>query len=133
MEELVAGGLTSKVLKCAFKVHAALGPGLLESAYRACLAYELRQAGLQTEAEVPIPVRYRGLDLECGYRADLIVENQVLIELKSVERLLPIHSAQILTYLKLSRRSVGFLMNFNSTSLGQAYRRYVLSPEKHSA
>jgi GxxExxY protein len=123
---LVAGRLTDRVLECAFRVHTELGPGLLESAYRTCLAFELRDAGLVAEAEVPIPLHYRGMRLDCGYRADLVVEKRVLIELKSVERLLPIHSAQTITYLKLSGLRVGLLMNFNSISLASAFRRLVL-------
>jgi GxxExxY protein len=125
-ERLLGYPLTQSILGSAMTVHSYLGPGLLESAYRACLVKELRHCGLEVSEEVRIPIVYRGVEIECGYRADLIVAKKVLIELKTVERLLPIHDAQVLTYLKLTGLRVGILMNFNSTSLRHGIRRLVL-------
>ena len=118
-------GLNQRILGCAIKVHRALGPGLLESAYRTCLVHELERSGLAVRTEVPIEIRYDGIGLQCGYRADIIVQESVLIELKAVDRLASIHDAQLLTYLKLSGIRVGFLLNFNATSLRQGIRRLV--------
>jgi GxxExxY protein len=101
------------VVDSAMKVHSALGPGLLESAYEACLVRELRKRGLRAEPQVPIAVRYDGETLNIGYRADLMVEDCVMVELKSIETLLPIHKAQLLSYLRLSGKEVGLLINFN--------------------
>jgi GxxExxY protein len=117
-------GLTSRVLGCAIEVHRTLGPGLLESAYRTCLVHELCSAGIAVRHEVPIPILYKERTLDCGFRADLIVDDALLLELKSVERLLPIHEAQILTYLKLTDIRVGFLINFNVTPLKAGIRRF---------
>jgi GxxExxY protein len=122
---LVSSELTRRILGCAIEVHRALGPGLLESAYRACLVRELDLAGLPSRKEVAIPVIYKGEQIDCGYRADIVVRNQVLLELKAVERLLPIHEAQVLTYLKLCDLRVGLLLNFNATSLRNGIRRLV--------
>ena len=94
MQKLVNAEVTGRILKCAIEVHKTLGPGLLENAYRACLMHELFAEGMKPESEVPLPLRYKGVDLDCGYRADLIVDNQVLVELKVVDTLLPIHRAQ---------------------------------------
>ncbi len=105
--------LTDQVIGAAIQVHRALGPGLLESAYEACLVYELSQLGLEVESQRALPVANRGVQLECGYRLDLLVEKQLIIELKAVDRLLPIHSAQLLSYLKLSSKKLGLLINFN--------------------
>ena len=102
-----------------------LGPGLLENAYRECLMRELGLARLSFVREVHIPVTYKGVELDCGFRADIVVEDSVVLELKAVERLLPIHDAQLLTYLKLTERRVGLLLNFNSTSLRHGIRRLV--------
>lgn len=101
--------ITGKILNAAFKVHSALGPGLLESAYQACLVYELRKAGLKVEVEKPLPLIYDELKLECGYRIDIIVENEVVVELKAIEAINEVHLAQILTYLKLSGKHIGLL------------------------
>ena len=117
--------LTGRVIQSAIEVHRALGPGLLESAYRTCLAYELREAGMSFRQEHPIPVRYRSTSLDCGYRADLMIEDVLLVELKSVERLLPIHDAQLLTYLKLSGLHLGLLINFNAVPLRRGIRRLI--------
>jgi len=111
MEQL--NQLTDQVICSAIRVHRELGPGLLESTYEACLEYELLQAGLRVERQKTLPVTYRGVDIECGYRLDLVVENQLVLELKSVEKLMPIHRAQLLSYLKLSGMKLGFLLNFN--------------------
>jgi GxxExxY protein len=117
--------ITKRIVSCALDVHRALGPGLLESTYRACLVHELEMAGLQARCEVPIPITYREISIDTSYRADVIVEDCVLLELKSAERLLPIHEAQILTYLKLCRIRVGLLVNFNVTRLKLGLRRFV--------
>ncbi|RMD86029.1 MAG: GxxExxY protein [Calditrichaeota bacterium] len=105
--------LSNKVIGCAIAVHRALGPGLLESTYEQCLARELALANISFEAQVPLPVEYKGVRLDCGYRVDLFVERKLIVELKAVEKLLPIHEAQILTYMKLAKVSVGLLINFN--------------------
>jgi GxxExxY protein len=106
-------------------VHSALGPGLLESAYEACLAFELAQAGLHVEQQKALPLTYREVKLDCGYRLDLLVERQVVVEVKAVEALAPIHSAQLLSYLRLARCPVGLLINFNVTSLKDGIRRLI--------
>ena len=107
------------------KVHTALGPGLLESAYEACLLYELRKRGLKVYAQVALPVVYEAVRLDAGYRIDLLVEDAVVVELKAVEKLLPIHEAQILSYLKLSGKKVGLLLNFNVLHLKDGIKRVV--------
>jgi GxxExxY protein len=113
------------VVDCALKVHKELGPGLLESTYEACLRYELIQAGLIVESQKALPVVYREVKLECGYRIDLLIESKVIVEIKSVEALNDVHLAQILTYLKLSGCKLGFLINFNVKLLKQGLRRVV--------
>ena len=118
--------LSNKVIGCALKVHKHLGPGLLESAYQKCLAYELSQANIQFQLEVPMPIEYRGVKIDCGYRLDLFVENQLIVELKSVEKLAGIHTAQLLTYMKLAKVSLGLLMNFNEELLKHGIKRLVL-------
>lgn len=105
--------LTESIIGCALKVHCALGPGLLESAYQECLYYELRKKELFVEKEKPLPLIYEEVKMECGYRIDLMVERQIIIEVKAVEELAEIHLAQILTYLKLSKNRFGLLINFN--------------------
>jgi GxxExxY protein len=115
-----------KVLDCSFKVHSALGPGLLESAYVECLFYELIQNGLNVEKQKPLPLVYKEVNLDTGYRIDLMVENIIIVEIKSVESLSDIHMAQILTYLKLSNCSLGLLANFNVTHLKDGIRRVIL-------
>jgi GxxExxY protein len=114
------------ILDCAFKVHTALGPGLLESAYRSCLAYELRKAGLFVEEEKPLPLIYEEIKLECGYRIDILVESKVVIELKAVEALNDVHIAQTLTYMKLSGSSLGLLLNFYTKSLKDGIKRLII-------
>ena len=125
-ERLLGTGLTRQVLRGAIAVHRELGPGLLESANRTCLLRELDLSGLAAKQEVEIPIDYRGTKLHCGYRADIIVEDRVLLELKTVEKLLPIHEAQLFTYLKLTGLRVGFLMNFNAINLRYGLRRFVV-------
>ena len=110
---------TSPIIGAAIEVHRSLGPGLLESAYEECLCHELHLRGLDCKRQVPLPLLYKGLKLECGYKIDLIVRDEVVLELKAVERLLPIHEAQLLTYLKLTGKRVGLLINFNVPLLTQ--------------
>ena len=118
--------ITEAVIGAAMAVHRELGPGLLESAYEACLAFELVERGLSVERQKALPVKYRGVNVDCGYRIDLLVEGKVIIELKAVERLEPIHEAQLLSYLKLSGCKVGLLINFNVKVLKSGIRRLVL-------
>jgi GxxExxY protein len=110
---LIHEELTSKIIAAAVKVHSTLGPGLLESVYEACLAHELAKVGLAVQRQVPVPIVYDGVRLDCGFRADLIVEGVVVIELKAIDRLAAIHEAQLMTYLKLSSIKVGLILNFN--------------------
>ena len=114
---------SNDVIGAAIAVHRALGPGLLESTYEACLPYELAERGLKAERQKPLPVVYRGVHLDCGYRLDLVVEDVVIVELKSVDDLAPIHEAQLLSHLKLSGCNIGLLINFNVTVLKQGIRR----------
>ena len=118
--------LSRRVIGCAIEVHRNLGPGLLESTYRQCLACELSHAGVPLQIEVPLPVRYKDVLLDCGYRIDLLVRSDLIVEIKSVETLLPIHQAQILTYMRLARIPIGQLMNFNVTKLQNGIKRFVL-------
>lgn len=118
--------LANLAIGCGLKVHKALGPGLLESAYRECLAYELKQLGLEVEKEKSIPLIYCGVKLEVGYRADLIVEQKLILELKVVEELADVHLAQMLTYLKLASCRLGILMNFNTILFRDGVRRVIL-------
>ena len=117
--------LTAKIIGAAIEVHKALGPGLLESAYESCLAYELSLLKIGFERQVPLPVRYKSLPLDCGYRLDFLVENLVVLELKAVERLEAIHEAQMLTYLKLGGWRVGLLINFNVPVLKRGIGRLI--------
>ncbi len=116
---------SSLIIGCAIEVHKTLGPGLLESTYEQCLAHELKEAGLGFELQKPLPVDYKGVRLDCGYRIDVLVEGSVIVELKSVEALLPIHEAQLLTYLKLSGVRTGLLINFNSLRIKDGIKRLV--------
>ena len=118
--------ITGEIINCGYKVHTALGPGLLESAYQACLAYELRKTEHVVEAELALPVIYDEVKLEVGYRIDLLVDGRVIIEVKSVDALAPIHEAQLLSYMKLSGKSVGLLINFNILHLKDGIKRLVL-------
>jgi GxxExxY protein len=109
----VINEITETIIGSAIAVHKSLGPGLLESAYEACMAFELADRGVSVERQKALPVVYRNVKLDCGYRLDLLVEEKVIVELKAIDRLLPIHSAQLLSYLKLSKCKVGLLINFN--------------------
>jgi len=117
--------ITESIIGAAIEVHRALGPGLLESAYEACLTFELMQRGLKVEQQKPLPVVYREVKLDCGYRLDLLVEEAVIVEVKAVDRLAPIHQAQLLSYLRLSGCKVGLLINFNVKVLKDGIRRVV--------
>ena len=118
--------LSRNVIGCAIEVHRNLGLGLLESTYRQCLPCELSHAGVPFQMEVPLPVRYKDLLLDCGYRIDLLVSGDLIVEIKSVETLLPIHQAQILTYMRLAKVPLGLLINFNVTKLQNGIKRSVL-------
>ena len=117
--------LSRLVVGCAMRVHSALGPGLLESAYEACLNYELIKSGLRVEAQKPLPLVYQTVKLECGYRVDLLVEGKLIVEVKSVEALAEIHFAQVLTYLRLSDLRLALLLNFNVVHMKDGIRRIV--------
>ena len=117
--------ITGMIISAAINVHRTLGPGFLESAYEACMVYELAQAGLKVEQQKPLPIVYREVKLECGYRLDLMIENEVIIEIKLIEKLMPIHQAQLLSYLKLSECKVGLLINFNVKVLKDGIKRVV--------
>jgi len=117
--------ITSIILEKAIKAHRNLGPGLLESAYKECLVYELLQSGLYIEKEKPLPLVYNDVKLECGYRVDIMVENKVVVEIKAVEALADIHTAQVLTYLKLANCKIGLLINFNVTLLKSGIKRCI--------
>ena len=119
--------ITENVIGAAIDVHKVLGPGLLESAYEECLCHELKLRGIRFKRQLQLPLRYKGIELDVGYRLDIYVENSVLIELKSVEKLTPIHDAQLLTYLKLLNCRAGLLINFNVPVLRQGLRRKVLN------
>jgi len=117
--------ISGEVIDAAMAVHSTLGPGLLEGIYETCLKHELYTRGIETKSQVQLPVHYDGLTLDAGYRLDLLVEDQIILELKSVDKLLPIHHAQLLTYLKLSNISLGLLINFNSVHLRDGIKRMV--------
>lgn len=118
--------LSNKVIGCAIEVHRNLGPGLLESTYEQCLAHELKIEGMPFKLQYPLPVEYKGIKLDCGYRIDLLVDNSLIVELKSVDNVLPIHQAQLLTYMKLSGIKIGLLMNFNAKYMKNGIKRMVL-------
>jgi GxxExxY protein len=115
--------LTQKVIGCAIEVHKQLGPGLLESTYEKCLLHELNLNGITTESQVALPIYYKGVKIEAGYRLDLLVDSELIIELKSVDKLIPVYSAQLLTYIKLSNINKGLLINFNVKKLTDGLRR----------
>ena len=118
--------ITEKIIGCAIEVHKELGPGLLESAYEECLVFELEQAGLNAERQIPVPVVYKDIKLDCGYRIDILVEKKVIIELKAVDTIATVHEAQILTYMKFAKKEIGLLINFNTTLLKNGIKRYRL-------
>lgn len=123
---LIEGSLTEQIIGAAIEVHRELGPGVLESAYAACLAREFELRGLRFRREVVLPVEYKGVRIDCGYRLDFVVEEKVVLEVKAVERVLPVHEAQLLTYLRLSGYRIGLLINFNCTVLKNGITRRVL-------
>jgi GxxExxY protein len=125
--------LTRRVIGAAITVHRQLGPGLLESAYEECLAFELAWNGIAHDRQVPLPLEYRGHRLNCGYQMDLVVEGQLIVEVKSVVQLMLIHDAQVLTYLRLSKRPIALLLNFNTVLLKQGIRRFALTDLAFSA
>lgn len=116
--------ITEKIIGCAIEVHKKLGPGLLESAYEECLSYELKSTGLSIQRQVPVPVVYKEIYLDYGYRIDILVENTVILELKSIEAFAPVHEAQILTYMKFAEKTIGLLINFNVLLLKDGIKRY---------
>jgi GxxExxY protein len=118
-------GLSSRIIEAAIEIHSVLGPGLLESVYRECLIYELGNAGLSVATERSVAICYKELRLEGGYRLDLLVENQIIVELKSVEKVLPVHVAQLLSYLRLTKKPLGLLINFNVPRLFQGVNRLI--------
>jgi GxxExxY protein len=118
-------GLARAAVDCAFTVHSALGPGLLESVYEACLAHELTKRGLAVERQVLLPVRYDGIQIDAELRLDLLIENQLILELKAVENVQPIHTAQLLTYLKLTSLRLGLLINFNVPAIRLGIKRVI--------
>jgi len=125
--------ITSQIIGAAIEVHRELGPGLLESAYEKCLCHELTLRGLTCERQVALPIQYKGVQLDCGYKLDVVVEQLVVLELKTVDKLLPIHEAQLLTYLKLSHRQLGLLLNFNVPALKDGLKRIVNNYRGNSA
>jgi GxxExxY protein len=124
--KLLYEDLTGIILRCAYKVHSKLGPGLLESAYEFCLSYELDKCGMKVIRQKPMPLVYDNNKLDLGFRLDLVIEDKVIIEVKSVEAIIPIHLAQLMTYLKLSEYRIGLLINFNVNSLKDGIKRIIL-------
>ncbi len=122
---MIENQLSSQIIGSAIKIHKALGPGLLESAYHTCLHYELTKSGLSVEKEKPMPLIYEEVKLDCGYRVDLLVENKLIVEIKAVEAVHPVHKAQLLTYLKLSGCKLGLLINFNVPLLKDGVHRVI--------
>lgn len=118
--------LSNRVIGCAIEVHRNMGPGLLESTYERCLAHELKNTKIPFKLQHPLPIDYKGFKLDCGYRVDLLVDESLIVELKSVDKMLPIHQAQLLTYMKLSGISIGLLINFNVKYLKNGIKRMVL-------
>ena len=123
---LQSGDITEGIIGAAIEVHRALGPGLLESAYEECLCHELNLRGLEFKRQVPLPLAYKGVKLNCGYRLDIVVEDEVIVEVKAVEKPLPLYEAQLLTYLRLSGKRVGLLLNFNVAVLKDGIVRRIL-------
>lgn len=118
--------ISGRVIGAAMKVHSVLGPGLLESAYEACLVHELKKAGLKTETQIALPLRYDGVQIDIGYRLDLLVNDVLIVELKAVDKLTSLHQAQLMSYLKLSGKRVGLLINFNTEHLRDGIKRIIL-------
>jgi GxxExxY protein len=130
---MLLNDITYKIRGCLFKVHSTLGPGLLEKTYELCLAYELQQAGLNFRTQVELPIRYGNVLIDGGYRLDLLVEDKVIVELKSVEALEPIHTAQLITYLKLSKKELGLLVNFNVLDMKKGIQRIILDSNQYKS
>jgi GxxExxY protein len=128
---VIVNQITDKIIGCAIEVHKSLGPGLLESAYEECLCYELSQTGFKFKRQVDLPVIYKGINLDCGYRMDLVIEELVVVELKAVEQILKIHEVQLLSYLRLYKKSIGLLMNFHVPVLKNGIRRIVNNFEEN--
>lgn len=126
MGKYVCEELTERIISAAIEVHKCLGPGLLESAYEQCLCHELHFRGIKFQRQKPLPLEYKGINLDCGYRLDILVERQIVIELKTVEKILPVHQAQLLTYLKLWPAKVGLILNFQEARLKDGICRMVL-------
>jgi GxxExxY protein len=124
--ELLYKELSGSILNCAYRVHSSLGPGLLESAYEECLYYELKKHGLEVTKQKPMPLIYEEIKLDLGYRIDLYIETKVIIEIKSVDALNPVHFAQLMTYMKLAKCRIGFLINFNVHSLKDGIKRIII-------
>jgi GxxExxY protein len=124
-KDMNANNITSTIIGAAIEVHKGLGPGLMENVYESCLEYELKQSGMDIQRQLILPVNYKGISIDSGYRLDLLVENQVIVEVKSVSGLENIHSAQLLTYLKISNLKLGLLINFNSVKLTQGIKRFI--------
>ena len=122
---MTRNGLTREVIGAAMRVHSELGPGLLESTYRSCLCHELRISGIAHESEIALPITYRDLKIEAGYRIDILVEGELIVETKAVSKIVSVHEAQLLSYLRLSRRSVGLLINFHVRHLRHGIKRMV--------
>ncbi len=125
MPNIQTDPVASAIIGAAIEVHRCLGPGLLEAAYKTCLTYELTQRSLRIETEVPVPVMFKGVQMECGFRLDLLVDRGVIVEVKSVEHLMPAHTAQVLTYLRLTGARQALLINFNSTTLTEGLRSFL--------
>ena len=117
--------LTGAIIGGAIEVHRNLGPGLLESAYESCLLWELRQKGLRAESQVPVPIRYKGLQLDAGYRIDLLVQDKIIVELKAIDKIQPIHTAQVLTYLKMMDLKMALILNFNVELMRSGIKRII--------
>lgn len=117
--------ISGKIIDCSIRVHAELGPGMLEGAYQTCLMHELIEAGFDVQSQLKLPIVYRGIELDAGYRIDLLVQGSVIIELKAIDRLLPVHEAQLLSYLRMSDLRLGLLINFNVKRLVDGVRRVV--------
>jgi GxxExxY protein len=124
--ELVFEKLTEKIIGLAINVHKELGPGLLENTYKQCLAYELKKANLNFQLEVNYPIIYKEIQISCGFRIDLLVEDKIIIELKSIDKIIPIHETQLLTYMKLFNKRVGLIINFNERLLRDGIKRLVI-------
>jgi GxxExxY protein len=118
--------LSYKIIGCAYKVHSGLGPGLLESTYEVCLQHELNNAGISVERQKELPLIYNEIKLEAGYRIDMLIDKRIILEIKSVDSIAPVHKAQLLTYMKLSDVKLGLLINFNTTDLKEGIQRFVL-------